>query len=113
MRFVFPEEGAISWFDTMVIPIGAPNGVAAAQWMDFVYDPVNAARITAYVQYVSPVVGVRDELVKLGGDAAALADSPLLFPDDATAGPAARVRRHARRSSTRQITDRFVTITGG
>ena len=30
----------MSWFDTMVIPIGAPNGVAAAQWMNFVYDPV-------------------------------------------------------------------------
>ena len=52
----------------------------------------------AYVQYVSPVVGVRDELVKLGGDAAALADSPLLFPDDDDAGPAARVRRPARRA---------------
>ena len=55
VHFVFPEEGAMSWFDTMVIPIGAANGVAAAKWMNFVYDPVNAARITAYVQFVSPV----------------------------------------------------------
>jgi spermidine/putrescine transport system substrate-binding protein len=52
--------------------------------MDFVYDPVNAAKITNYVQYISPVKGVRDELVKMGGDSAALADSQILFPDDAT-----------------------------
>ena len=43
-----------------------------------------AARITEYVQYISPVVGVQDELRKMGGDAAALADDPLLFPDAAT-----------------------------
>ena len=102
----------MSWFDTMVIPIGAPNGVAAARWMDYVYDPVNAAKITAYVQYVSPVVGVREELVKLGGDAAALADSPLLFPDDEV-----RSRLHVFADLPpeldQEITDRFVTITGG
>ena len=112
VRFVFPEEGAMSWFDTMVIPVGAPNGVAAAKWMNYVYDPVNAARITAYVQYVSPVVGVRDELVKLGGEAAALADSPLLFPDDAT-----KSRLHVfadmPEDLDQSITDRFVKITGG
>jgi spermidine/putrescine transport system substrate-binding protein len=55
-----------------------------AAWMNYVYDPANAARITAEVQYVSPVVGVQDELRKMGGDAAALADDPLLFPDAAT-----------------------------
>ena len=55
VRFVFPEEGAMSWFDTMVIPLNAPNGVAAAKFMDFVYDPVNAAKIAAYVQFISPV----------------------------------------------------------
>ena len=83
VRFVFPEEGAMSWFDTMVIPLGAPNGVAAAQFMNFVYDPVNAAKIAFYTQFISPVLGVQDELVKLGGDGAALAESPLLFPGDA------------------------------
>ena len=37
------------------------------------------------MQYVSPVKGVRDELIELGGDAAALADNPILFPDEETA----------------------------
>ena len=55
---------------------------------------------------------MREELVKLGGDAAALADSPLLFPDDAT-----RARLHVFADLPpeldQQVTDRFVTITGG
>jgi len=67
-----------------VVPKGAANVAAAAKWMDFIYDPANAARITEYVQYLSPVKGVREALEAAGGDAAALAENPLLFPDDAT-----------------------------
>ena len=81
IKFVLPDAGAMAWYDTMIIPKGAPNGVAAAKWMNYVYDPVNAAKITAYVQYASPVKGVKEELVKMGGDAAKLAESPLIFPD--------------------------------
>ncbi len=81
VRFVIPEEGGTSWADSMVLPKGAANRDSAAKWMDFVYDPVQAAQITAWVQYVSPVAGVRDELIKLDPE---LAESPLLFPDDDT-----------------------------
>jgi spermidine/putrescine transport system substrate-binding protein len=81
IKFVLPEAGAMAWYDTMIIPKGAPNGVAAAKWMNYVYDPVNAAKITAYVQYASPVKGVKEELIKMGGDAAKLAESQLIFPD--------------------------------
>jgi spermidine/putrescine transport system substrate-binding protein len=83
-KFVIAEEGGMQFFDTMVIPKGAPNGYEIARFMNYVYDPVNAARITAEVQYISPVIGVRDELVKMGSDKARLADNPLLFPDDET-----------------------------
>ncbi len=81
VKFVFPESGATSWADTMVIPKGAKNVDQAAEWMNFVYDPVQAAQITAYVGYVSPVAGVQAELEKIDP---ALANDPLIFPDDAT-----------------------------
>lgn len=86
IKFVVPESGGTLWFDTMVLPKGASQEKidAAAKWMDYVYDPANAARITETVQYISPVQGVQDELRKRGGDAAALADSQLLFPDATT-----------------------------
>src|SRR6478736_7524887 len=111
VHFVYPEEGTMSWFDAMVIPSGAPHAVAAAKWMDYVYDPANAALLTASVQYMSPVVGVQDELRKMGGDAAALADSPLLFPDEATRA-ATVVFGDMSEDLDAQITDRFLTITG-
>jgi spermidine/putrescine transport system substrate-binding protein len=80
--------------------------------MNFVYDPSNAARITAAVQYISPVIGVRDELRKLGGDAAQLADSPILFPDDAT-----RQRLYTWGGLPPDVEDdldaRFTTLTAG
>ena len=84
LRFIIPESGGMIWSDCMVIPKGAKNVANAAKWMDYVYDPVNAARITATVQYIPTVDGVQDELRKRGGDEAALADNPLLFPDEET-----------------------------
>ncbi|MEO8696560.1 MAG: spermidine/putrescine ABC transporter substrate-binding protein [Acidimicrobiales bacterium] len=112
IRFVIPDEGGMQWFDTMVIPRHSDNAAGAAQWMNFVYDPANAARITAAVQYISPVIGVRDELRKLGGDAAQLADSPILFPDDAT-----RQRLYTWGGLPSDVEDdldaRFTTLTAG
>jgi len=84
IEFVIPDEGAISWFDTMVIPKGAANVGSAGRFMNWAYDPANAAQLTSWVQYVSPVLGVQNELRTLGGDAAALADSQILFPDATT-----------------------------
>jgi spermidine/putrescine transport system substrate-binding protein len=82
IEFVIPDEGGIQWFDTMVIPAGARNVGAAGRFMNYVYDPANAARVTAWVGYISPVLGVQDELAAAGGDLAALAEDRLLFPDD-------------------------------
>lgn len=82
VAFVIPESGGTLWSDAMVVPKGAKNVAAAAKWMNYVYDPVNAARIAAFVQYVSPVVGVQAELKKMGGDAAEAASSTLIFPTD-------------------------------
>jgi spermidine/putrescine transport system substrate-binding protein len=112
IKFVIPDEGGMQWFDTMVIPILTKNVDSAAAWMNFVYDPVNAAKITAYVQYIPPCMGVKDELLKMGGDNAKLADSPILFPDDATKE---RLKIFADLTSAEEIKiqNRFNKITGG
>jgi spermidine/putrescine transport system substrate-binding protein len=81
VRFAFPESGGTSWADTMIMPKGAVNRDAAATWMNYVYDPEQAAQITAWVGYVSPVQGVREALMDIDPD---LAENPLVFPDDAT-----------------------------
>jgi spermidine/putrescine transport system substrate-binding protein len=84
IKFAVPEEGGTQWFDTMTVPKGARNTVAAAKWMNFVYDPENAATITEFVQFISPVKGVREVLEARGGESAELAENPLVFPDDET-----------------------------
>lgn len=111
VRFYVPEEGGTSWYDTMLWVAGSKNGAAVEKWFDYVYDPVNAARITASVQYISPVKGVQDELANMGGDAAKLAEDALLFPDAATI---ARLQSWGALSEEEEakFDERFSAITG-
>ena len=108
IRFVVPEEGGTLWADVMVMPKGTENVDAVAKWLDFVYDPVEAAQITAYVQYFSPVKGVREEVAKIDPE---LAENPLVFPDTATAS---RLKSWANLSEDvdAQFADAFSGITG-
>jgi spermidine/putrescine transport system substrate-binding protein len=74
-----PDEGCNLWFDTMAIPAGAPNTAAALEWINFTYEPEVQADIAAFVNYVTPVDGVREILAERSPG---LAKNPLIFPDD-------------------------------
>ncbi len=74
-----PTEGCTRWSENMVIPVGAPNTAAALAWMDFVYRPDVAVDITEYVEYISPVQGVKELLEKRGSE---LAKSEIVFPTE-------------------------------
>ncbi len=75
-----PTQGCILWSDNMVIPKGAPNTPAALEWMNFTYEPKVQADLAAYIQYVTPVTGVKQVFEQQGKTA--LADNPLIFPSD-------------------------------
>jgi spermidine/putrescine transport system substrate-binding protein len=74
-----PTDGCDVFFDQAVIPIGAPNTPAALEFLNFTYTPENAADITEYVQYVTPVDGVQEILAERQSK---LADDPLIFPTE-------------------------------
>ncbi len=74
-----PDEGCMLWSDNMLIPVGAPNTAAALEFMNYVYDPEVAADIAEYVNYVTPVDGVKEILAKRDPK---LADNQLIFPDE-------------------------------
>jgi spermidine/putrescine transport system substrate-binding protein len=76
LRFIVPIEGGTLWSDNMLIPVGAEHVAEAHAWMDFVYDPVNSARITVGSGYISPVSDMA-ELQALDSD---LAADPLVNP---------------------------------
>jgi spermidine/putrescine transport system substrate-binding protein len=79
-----PTDGCDLFFDQAVIPIGAPNTAAALAWMNFAYTPRVAADITTYVQYVTPVGGVREILAESEPE---LASDPKIFPSEEEIAP--------------------------
>lgn len=111
LRFVVPESGGVLWSDVMLMPKGAQHRREAAAWMNWVYEPVEAARIAAAVQYISPVVGVRQQLAK-DPATAALAANELMFPDAAM-----QQRLHSfgplSESEEARWEERFASITEG
>ena len=64
------------WTDNMLIPTDG-DVFTASTYMNFVYDPKIAAQIAAYVNYVTPVKGAKEELAKTDpGDGGEPADLP-------------------------------------
>ena len=81
LRFGFPQEGFMVWNDNMMVPKGSANKANAEAFMNYYYDPVNAAELAAYIWYVSPVVGAKEAVVDIAPE---LAESELIFPTEAT-----------------------------
>ena len=79
IKFVMPKEGCMLWSTSMEIPVGAPNAQAAQAFINFVYDPKVQADIAEWVNYVTPVTGVKEILRKRDP---ALARSQLIFPSE-------------------------------
>ena len=72
-----PKDACDTFFDQMVIPVGAPNTAAALEFMNFVYRPEVQVDIAAYVNYVQPVDGVQEILKERDPE---LGNSKLIFP---------------------------------
>ncbi len=77
LEFTVPEEGAMLWYDNLLIPKGAAHKYTAELYINFYYQPAIAAQVEAWVNYICPVKGAKDEMLKIDAD---LANSPLIFP---------------------------------
>jgi spermidine/putrescine transport system substrate-binding protein len=110
LKFAIPEHGGMRWFDTMVIPAGAQNVANAAVWMNYLYDPENAARIEAYIGYNPPVDGVR-EAFAANPEWEAYTESNLIFPDQATLDRLV-VFANLDEDTEAEFDERFAEITG-
>ncbi|MGA0978849.1 MAG: polyamine ABC transporter substrate-binding protein, partial [Candidatus Nanopelagicales bacterium] len=76
-----PETGGTLWTDNMLIPSVAQHKKNAEAVMNYYYDPVVAAEVAAYVQYISPVAGAKDAMADIDPS---LVDNQWIFPDAAT-----------------------------
>lgn len=78
-EFVIPEAGGTLWSDNLMVPVASPRKTNAEKLMDFYYDPAVAAEVAAYVNFICPVAGAKEEMEKIDPD---LVSNPLIFPTD-------------------------------
>lgn len=81
LEFVVPEAGSTQFLDTMAIPYTTENQTGAEEWMNFVYDKANYARLIEAIQYVPILADMTEELNAIDP---ALADNPLVNPTQET-----------------------------
>jgi spermidine/putrescine transport system substrate-binding protein len=79
IKFVVPEEGLSLWSDNMQVPNKAEHQTNAEKWIDYYYEPAVAAKLAAWVNYICPVQGAREEMEKIDDS---LVDNKLIFPDE-------------------------------
>jgi spermidine/putrescine transport system substrate-binding protein len=76
-KWLPPEEGFAIWTDNMLVPNQAPHKANVEQLMNFYYDPVNAAQLSAWNYYFCPVKGAQE---KIGQFDKSAVHSPFIFP---------------------------------
>jgi len=77
LDFIVPEAGGTTFVDVMVIPRTTRNQLGAEEWMNYVYDRANYAKLVNEVQYVPVLSDMTDELAKLDPE---VANNPLINP---------------------------------
>ncbi len=78
--FALPESGGTLWSDNLMVPIGSPHKANAEKLINYYYDPAVAAEVAAYVNYICPVKGAQEAILKIKGVDPAIAKSPYIFP---------------------------------
>ncbi|MFJ9084484.1 spermidine/putrescine ABC transporter substrate-binding protein [Streptomyces sp. NPDC102384] len=100
LEFVIPDEGGLLWTDNLCIPSTATHAVDALAYMDYVYRPEVAAKISETVQFVCPVPGAQKVVAQDAAAATgkrhrvldAMSTSPLVFPTKADQSKLRRLR---------------------
>ena len=54
LGFAIPAEGSEIWYDSMCIPVSAPNPDAAHKWINWLLEPEVGAELSNYNQYATP-----------------------------------------------------------
>jgi spermidine/putrescine transport system substrate-binding protein len=77
LGYALPQQGFMIWSDNLVIPNLARHKKNAETLINYYYDPRAMAQVVDFVNYISPVKGVKAILVKSDP---AVAANPLIIP---------------------------------
>ncbi|MFE5961865.1 ABC transporter substrate-binding protein [Streptomyces rubiginosohelvolus] len=78
IEYAIPAAGYITSSDSLLVPAQARHKTNAEKLIDYYYEPPVAAQLAAYINYVCPVDGVREELAKIDKS---MASNTLILPD--------------------------------
>ncbi len=80
VKFAVPKEGGLLWIDLMLLTAGAKNPDAAHQFMNFLLDPANNAKLSDFNMFATPI----EKSLELIDEEART--NPAIYPDDETMG---------------------------
>ena len=109
LKFVVPESGSSTFVDTMVIPYTTQNQKAAEEWINYIYDRANYAKLIAATRYVPVLSDMTDALNKIDPE---LSKNPLINPSKATLD---KLKGWAPLTDeqTQNFTKAYAAVTGG
>ncbi|MFE6753563.1 spermidine/putrescine ABC transporter substrate-binding protein [Streptomyces sp. NPDC057684] len=108
VKFHIPDTGFMSGTDNMLIPNKARHKTNAEKLMDYYYELPVAAELAAWINYVTPVDGVKPELAKIDKS---IANDPLIVPDK-TMGARAHGFRSLTSKEEKAFEEKFAQLTG-
>ncbi|QNE74658.1 extracellular solute-binding protein [Streptomyces finlayi] len=108
IKFSIPAAGYITSSDNLLVPAKARHKTNAEKLIDYYYEPSVAAQLAAYINYVCPVDGVRDELAKIDESMAA---NTLILPDKEMASKSRAFRSLSSKEET-AYEEKFAKLIG-
>ncbi|MFD7701019.1 spermidine/putrescine ABC transporter substrate-binding protein [Streptomyces caelestis] len=106
--FLIPDSGYMMSSDNLLVPNKARHKTNAERLIDYYFEPEPAAELAAYINFVCPVEGVKDELAKIDEDAA---NNPLILPDRAMQAKSRAFRSLSAEEET-EFEEKFAKLTG-
>ena len=79
LRFSYFEEGNMAFNDNLLMPANVEHPYAAETMFNYLYDPEVAAKLAAWVNYISPVAGAKEILQETDPE---IAENELIFPPE-------------------------------
>jgi spermidine/putrescine transport system substrate-binding protein len=104
-EFAIPESGGTLWSDNFLVPVGSEEKTNAEKLINFYYEPEIAAKVAAYVNYITPVEGAKEAMEKISPE---LVDDQLIFP-----GADTLAKVHIFRTLTQEEQTRYATTFQG
>ena len=107
-EFAIPESGGTISADNFIIPSTSKNKANVEKLINYYYEPEVAAKVAAYVNYITPVQGAQAAMEKIDPK---LVDNQLIFPTAETQKKL-HVFRNLTPAEETEFTDAFQKATG-